>query len=116
MEKYLSLEEAAEVLGVEYKTVYRLVRSGELPAGKIGRVYRIKGTDLDGYFERSKALARGVSCAVCGRRIISVLGIGTRCEVCEAPICARCMGTRDTRRCPKHEGSDQADKEENDEN
>ena len=31
MAGFLTLEEAAERLGVEYKTIYRLVRSGELP-------------------------------------------------------------------------------------
>lgn len=54
MSKFLTLEEAAERLGVEYKTVDRFVRQGELPAGKVGRVYRIREEDLDGYFERQK--------------------------------------------------------------
>ena len=52
---YLSIQEAAEHLGVEYKTVYRLVKQGEIPAGKIGRVFRIRREDLDAYFERQKA-------------------------------------------------------------
>ena len=55
MKSYLSIQEAAENLGVEYKTVYRLVKQGEIPAGKIGRVFRIRREDLDAYFERQKA-------------------------------------------------------------
>ena len=56
MSGFLTLEEAAERLGVEYKTVYRLVRSGDIPAGKVGRIYRIRDEDLEGYFERQKRL------------------------------------------------------------
>jgi len=51
-DKFLSIEEAAKLLGVDYKTIYRLVRSGEIPAARIGRVYRIKRKDLDEFFER----------------------------------------------------------------
>lgn len=114
MEKYLSVEEAAEILGVEYKTVYRLVRSGELPAGRIGRVYRIRESDLSEYFERTKVVNQGAVCAVCGKQVVSVLSIGARCEVCGAPICVRCKETRDAVRCPEHMDESEQ-KEEKDE-
>jgi len=61
MGDFLSIEEAADVLGVHYKTVYRLVRDGELPAAKIGRIYRIKREDLLTYFEDQKAALQGQS-------------------------------------------------------
>ncbi len=54
MNTLLSLDQVAEILGVEYKTVYKLVRKGKLPAGKVGRVYRVKSEDLNSFFESSK--------------------------------------------------------------
>lgn len=98
MDKLLSLEQAAEILGVEYKTVYRLVRAGKLPAGRIGRVYRIKREDLDTYFEDSKRqLAaeanrdltplENLRCCVTGKRIVSELDIGGYASDTGQPIC-----------------------------
>jgi excisionase family DNA binding protein len=98
MASFLTLNQVAEILGVEYKTVYRLVRSGELPAARIGRVYRVKQGDLDGYFESSKQkLAAETSreltpldelwCCVSGKRIISALDIGGYASDTGEPIC-----------------------------
>lgn len=97
MEKLLSLEEAAEILGVEYKTVYRLVRAGQIPAGRVGRVYRIKRSDLDFYFESTKpdggravpAALRGLRCCVTGDRIVSDQGIGGFASDTGDPICEK---------------------------
>jgi len=107
---FLTLEEAAERLGVEYKTVYRLVRSGELPAGKIGRVYRIREGDLDAYFEQQKeriatearrplTATEGLRCGACGKQILSELSIGGRCESTGRPICQACWSIRKVRSC-----------------
>ncbi len=49
----LSLDEAAEELGVHYQTVYRWVRSGRLPARKLGGRYVIAPEDL-GAIEASR--------------------------------------------------------------
>lgn len=43
---------AAEVLGVVPRTVYRFIDSGDLPAYKMGRVLRLRRSDLDTYLER----------------------------------------------------------------
>lgn len=91
MDKLLTLEEAAEVLGVDYKTVYRLVRAGELPAGKVGRVYRVAPDDLHAYFESTKpqrpiALC-DVRCCVTGKQIVSELSIGGYDPESGRPIC-----------------------------
>jgi excisionase family DNA binding protein len=43
----LTLDQVAGRLGVHYQTVYRWVRSGKLPAVKIGTGYVVKGRDLD---------------------------------------------------------------------
>ncbi len=95
MEKLLTLEEAAEILGVEYKTAYRLVRSGRIPAGRVGRLYRLNRTDLDAYFESTKSevsrqapiAVREVRCCVTGKRIVSELDIGGYASDTGAPIC-----------------------------
>lgn len=34
-------------------TVYRLIRSGKLPAVQIGKTYRVKETDLEEYLDAS---------------------------------------------------------------
>lgn len=43
-----SLAEAAVYLSVSKQTIWRWVRSGQLPAIRVGFRYRIKKTDLDG--------------------------------------------------------------------
>jgi len=106
---YLTVEEAAERLGVEYKTVYRLVRGGQVPAGKVGRVYRIREEDLEEYFERQKqkiaseaqreSAADGLRCGACGRQVLSELSIGGRCEVTDQPICQACWSIKKIRTC-----------------
>ena len=45
-DEFLTTDEAAMALKVSTKTVLRLVRSGQLPACKVGRAYRIRRTDL----------------------------------------------------------------------
>lgn len=40
-------DEAAEYLRVSAKTVYRMIGSGQLPASKVGRQYRISQNDID---------------------------------------------------------------------
>lgn len=91
MDKLLTLEEAADLLGVDYKTVYRLVRSGDLPAGKVGRVYRIAPVDLESYFESTKPqkpfAMRDVRCAVTGKHIVSELDIGGYHPESGKPVC-----------------------------
>ena len=112
MSGYLTLAEAAQRLGVEYKTVYWLVRNGELPAGKVGRVYRIRQEDLDTYFERQKQLiaekARGLTpleglrCGACGKAIVSELSVGGKCEQCGKDICQACWVIKKARHCRSH--------------
>jgi excisionase family DNA binding protein len=97
MQQLLSLEEAAEILGVDYKTVYRLVRRGDLAAGRIGRVYRLSREDLEQYFDstkqavateagRSVIALQDLRCCVTGDRIISFLDIGGYAADTGSPI------------------------------
>ena len=45
----LTAAEVAEQLRVSTMTVYRLIRSGELAAVRVGRNYRVRERDLEDY-------------------------------------------------------------------
>jgi MerR family transcriptional regulator, light-induced transcriptional regulator len=62
----LTLQEAASRLKVHYMTAYRWVRSGELPAYKVGGRLRIRGQDLE-LFMRGRALDVALPSAERGR-------------------------------------------------
>lgn len=47
---FLSIEDTATLLLVEYRTVWRLVKSGKLTAGKVGAQWRIYSDDLFEFF------------------------------------------------------------------
>ena len=54
----LTLQEAADRLGVHYMTVYRWVRTGKLPATKQGATWSVRQRDLDALSEPAKAAPR----------------------------------------------------------
>ena len=43
----LTLQEAADLLGVHYMTAYRYVRTGRLPGRRIGAHWHVRRVDLD---------------------------------------------------------------------
>jgi excisionase family DNA binding protein len=47
--RLLTVAEVAGMLRVSNMTVYRLVNSGELPALRIGKSYRLREDDVDKY-------------------------------------------------------------------
>lgn len=47
--KYLTVAEVAGLLRVSNMTVYRLIEAGDLPAGRVGKSFRIREVDLDKY-------------------------------------------------------------------
>lgn len=47
----VSTLEAAEILGVHYTTVSRMVRDGRLPAWQIGRNYKIDRAVVDAFIK-----------------------------------------------------------------
>jgi excisionase family DNA binding protein len=49
--RLLTPNEVAEQLRVSTMTVYRLIKSGELPAARISRSYRLREADVDAYLE-----------------------------------------------------------------
>ena len=45
----LNIDEACELLRISRKTAYRLIRKGELPARRLGRLHRISKQGLIEY-------------------------------------------------------------------
>ncbi len=50
--KLLTVNEVANILRVSNMTVYRLVKSGQIPAIRVGKNYRIKESDVNEYLSR----------------------------------------------------------------
>ncbi len=51
----LKVHEVAQAMRVSNMTVYRLIRSGELPAARVGRSHRVRLADLESYLARGSA-------------------------------------------------------------
>lgn len=52
---FLTTEEVLGYLNTTPRTIYRLIRNGELPAIRIGRQWRFRRADLDKWVERQSA-------------------------------------------------------------
>ncbi|WP_414633250.1 helix-turn-helix domain-containing protein [Cellvibrio sp. UBA7671] len=50
----ITLKEVAECLNVNERTVYRWVTNGELPAYKLGKVWRVKPSELNDWVIKNK--------------------------------------------------------------
>ena len=51
---WLSTQDAAKRLGVTPRTLYRFIDQGELTAYRLGRVIRLKLSDVDAFIEKSR--------------------------------------------------------------
>ena len=51
--KFLTVAEVATVMRVSKMTVYRLVHSGELPAVRVGRSFRVPENAVNDYLRKS---------------------------------------------------------------
>lgn len=107
MEKpeYMSLEDVADLLGVTYQLIYKLVRTGELPAIRLGKLYRVSREDLDLYLTNNKSQsAAGGVCSVCGTFYRSRDSLTQHCTAdgCLAPICFDCWNRLGLRLCNEH--------------
>jgi excisionase family DNA binding protein len=45
--RWMSTKEASEYLGINHRTLYRLIDEGSLPAYKFGRVIRLKQDEVE---------------------------------------------------------------------
>lgn len=100
--EYLKINEAARFLGVNPRTVYRRVWSGDIPAAKVGGLYFIKRSDLEALLGpkqpgRELTLAgldtAPLKCGYCSRLLTSDSLIGEACqeEGCTEIICTSCL-------------------------
>lgn len=53
---YLNIEESCLLLSVSRWTLWRMIKSGRIPALKIGRLIRIKRTDIDEFFNQGSVI------------------------------------------------------------
>jgi excisionase family DNA binding protein len=51
---FLTTREVLRYLKVNARTIYRLIRTGELPAVRIGRQWRFRRSDLDDWLDRQR--------------------------------------------------------------
>lgn len=51
MSEWVNTKTACSQLGVNLRTLYKFIDSGDLPAYKMGRVIRLKAEDLDAFVE-----------------------------------------------------------------
>jgi excisionase family DNA binding protein len=58
LQSCLTTDEVLSYLKITPRTIYRLIRTGELPALRVGRQWRFRQTDLDAWLERQRAFAQ----------------------------------------------------------
>jgi len=54
MDIWMKLEEVAQYLKVSKDSIYRLAQKGEIPASKIGNLWRFKREDIDEWMKRKE--------------------------------------------------------------
>jgi excisionase family DNA binding protein len=54
---FLTTEEVLDCLKVNPRTIYRLIKTGELPANRIGRQWRFRRADLEEWIDRQQTAA-----------------------------------------------------------
>ena len=52
--EWLGTTEAARYLGVVPRTLYRIIDEGKIPAYKMGRVLRVRRSDIEAYIETTR--------------------------------------------------------------
>ncbi len=109
--KFYSLEEVAELFGVNYQLIYKLVKTGELPSVRIGKMFRVSEPQLKTYMDRQSTgtPASGQQehiCALCGRKYYSALSIAGQCKECGAPLCKACIENEKAEYCEIHQKHD----------
>ena len=57
-EKFYTIDQIAEILGMHHKTIRRFITKGKLRANKIGKQWRISGHDLSLFMESNNITIR----------------------------------------------------------
>ena len=58
-DRLLTVAEVAATMRVSNMTVYRLIKSGDLPALRVGKNYRIRESDVDVYLSDRSVQVEG---------------------------------------------------------
>lgn len=56
--RFLQISDVAETLNISMRQAYGLVSSGDLPAIKVGKGWRVETTELEAYIQRAYADTR----------------------------------------------------------
>lgn len=51
---FLTMDEVLGYLRVTSRTIYRLIKAGDLPAVRVGRQWRFRQSDLDAWLSRQQ--------------------------------------------------------------
>lgn len=51
-DRFLTVQEVAELMRVSTMTVYRLIKAGDLRAARVGRSYRLREDEVETYLRR----------------------------------------------------------------
>lgn len=54
MDKWLTLEQIAEYLQMSTSSIYKKAQAGKIPSYKVGRQWRFKKEEIDGWVEKQK--------------------------------------------------------------
>ena len=57
-ERWLSVEEIAAHLGVNRDTIYKWIDRRQMPAHKLGKLWKFKATEIDAWITAGKAAAQ----------------------------------------------------------
>lgn len=60
MDELLDITSVAAYLGVSERTVYNKVRAGDLPAVKVGRLWRVRASDLESWLAPTRSSGRAL--------------------------------------------------------
>lgn len=105
--KFYSLEEVAEILGINYQLVYKLVKSDVMPSVRIGKLFRITDVQLREYVDKQSQGSPASGniehiCSLCGKKYFSALSISGSCKECGAPLCKACIENDGAEFCEVH--------------
>jgi excisionase family DNA binding protein len=51
-DRFLTVQEVAQLMRVSTMTVYRLIKAGELRAARVGRSFRLRESEVETYLQR----------------------------------------------------------------
>jgi excisionase family DNA binding protein len=74
---FLTTAEVIDYLHVNLRTVYRLLKAGELPAFRVGRQWRFRRADVDAWLDGRRSSGRAAEASSAGSTIVPASSPGT---------------------------------------